>query len=212
MRLINSQNILVSFDGPKGVGKSSLIEAVHAILKSKIETTCCSEKIIDRDRKVAEDLLKKYFNNSSMESDREILLQLARNRAQISRNVLDKMKSPIVLIDRWYPSDIVFRRHLSDVECLAVNLDAGCRIPDLILAITCDPAISWERATRRNRGLDSLVIRDFEGHKQASQVFELAASKLQWTIIRTEKPIDESAAEITSVILKLPRLASFGIT
>jgi len=196
------KSILVSFDGPKGVGKSTLIKAVFATLKSKVSIAMLSEKELDHNRSVVENLLKKYRFDSSEKTDREILLQLAKNRALITQTGFDNSDSSIILLDRWYPSDVVFRRHLSVSECLTANLEAGCRVPDLILAITCDPRISWDRANSRSRGLDSLVIGDFEEHEQSCCAFDSAARMYHWTLVDTEQPVTEIAKEVAALVLK----------
>lgn len=90
----------------------------------------------------------------------------------IQEKCFSQSRADFLLLDRWYPSDAVFRRHVDVTAVIQANLDAGCPNPDLALAVTCDATVPWERALKRTRRLDSKVIETFDEHAESTKRFE----------------------------------------
>lgn len=189
--------LFVSVDGPKGTGKSTLLAAIG----THTGATVLVEKDIDPHRREVTELLRQ--KNPGPNADRRIASALATGRAEICRRVLEHCNTELVIIDRWYPSDAVFRRFVAFEECLEINIRKGVWIPNLVLAISCPPEFSWCRATSRSRGLDSTSIPDFEAHLLSTHRFEEAAVLFGWHLIdarlEREAVLDNAMAAIIAL-------------
>lgn len=203
-------SVLISFDGPKGVGKTTLIRQVVDRLqhdgRSVVELV---EKDLIPAREVAllSGLYASMKQSPTAETDQAIADAFKAARQAMTREVLPNFTEDIVLFDRWYPSDAVFRRFLPWTDTVAANIAAGVRIPDLIFAVSCAPEISWHRATSRARNLDSKVINGYEDHVRATRNFDRAARHFGWHIVRSDSstPEELSAAVCREIAALLDR-------
>ena len=97
--------LFVSIDGPKGTGKTTLLEAVTQALRvdgKKVIRLC--EKKSDPYRGETMALVNKLARNPCRDLELRVCERFAESRAWISRHVLPKQPADsIVLIDRWYP-------------------------------------------------------------------------------------------------------------
>jgi thymidylate kinase len=182
-------NAFISFDGPKGVGKTTLIQVVlQQLLSEGRPVVALVEKDLIPAAKstLLSSLYAAMKQFPTAKTDKAIAAALRSGRQIITHEVLPTFSDKIVLLDRWYPSDAVFRKYLPWAETVAENIAEGVRMPDLTFAICCDPKISWQRATERARTLDSKVIRNYEDHVQATLSFEQAAHHFGWRILRSD--------------------------
>lgn len=192
-------SVLVSFDGSKGVGKTTLIQQVAERLRDQgraVATLVEKDLIPAQEAERLSDLYAAMKQVPTAETDQKIADALKLRRQIISHDILPKFNNSIVLLDRWYPSDAVFRRFLSWSETVAANIAAGVRIPDLTFAVSCAPEVSWERATSRARTLDSKVIHSYEDHVQATLSFEQAAQHFGWHIVRSDNKTPDELSEV----------------
>jgi thymidylate kinase len=199
------RQLVVSFDGPKATGKTTVLEATAPCLRAAgHNVVCLCEKELDPFRPVTLELIKELTSNPNLGLEREVCLQLAKGRAWITENVIESQDlGSIVLIDRWYPSDSAFRRILPFPEILQLNLDMGVRIPDLHVGVITAPDISWERAARRARGLNSLVIKNAAEHSACSAAFENAIAKYQWFSCRNELTVQDAVNNVHDGVLRV---------
>lgn len=191
-------NMLVSFDGPKGVGKTTLIRLVHERLSNGSHPVVAlveKELIPAPQAALLGSLYAAMKLLPTQETDKAIAEALKSARLTLTREVLPTFDGAVILMDRWYPSDAVFRRFLSSDETVAANIAEGVRVPDLTFAVQCDPRISWQRATARERNLDSKVIRGYDDHCQATLSFERAAQQFGWRILRSDSKTPDMLAE-----------------
>lgn len=201
---------LISFDGPKGVGKTTLIQAVLQQLQRKGQSVVA---LVEKDLMPAAEatLLSSLYaamkQCPTAETDQAIADALRSGRRIITNEQLLNFDDHIVLLDRWYPSDAVFRRFLRWTDVVAANISDGVRRPDLSFAVVCDPAISWQRATNRARTLDSKVIRNYEDHVLASHRFQDAAQHFGWKILRSDvKTPEQLATDVCASIVLASRV------
>lgn len=203
--------VFVTFDGPKAVGKSTLIGLLGPSLAAagaRVRTVVEKEVIPDPVSRRLETLYAAFRREPGPETDRAVAAALLEARILITRDVLAAIDADLVLLDRWYPSDAVFRRFLDPSEVVGANLSAGVLVPDLVLAVTCDPATSWERAMARGRGLDSKVVSGFADHEESTRRFAAAAETFGWEVVRTDAA---GPRELASFIAdRLRRLAGHG--
>ena len=180
---------LCTFDGPKGVGKSTVIGEVAARLhragwtvsvqvEKEVLHALCGASLTEAHARFRE--------NPSLTSEKELASRYMFARVAASAGPLANNPAQIILLDRWYPSDAVFRTHIDSAEVIKANLHAGVRRPDLAIAVTCAPAISWRRAHQRARRLDSQVISSLADHEVSTIRFEAAAEIHGWCFLRTD--------------------------
>ncbi|WP_433887222.1 dTMP kinase [Pseudomonas vranovensis] len=194
--------LFVSLDGPKGTGKTTLLEAVTKVLradKHKVIRLC--EKKSDPFRGATMALVNQLVRNPCRDLELAVCQRLADSRTWISAHVLTKQPADsIILIDRWYPSDAAFRRLVPFAEILQLNLERKVRVPDLHVGVVTDPEVSWARAAARNRGLNSTVMHRLEEHVASTQAFEQAVADNAWVLCRNEGTIEEATRQVVSSI------------
>lgn len=197
--------LFVSLDGPKGVGKTTLLEAVTQALRAdgkKVIRLCESKS--DPCRGEAMALVNTLARNPTRELELAVCERFADSRAWISQHVLTKQPpGSIILIDRWYPSDAAFRQTVPFAEILQLNLDRNVRVPDLHVGVVTAPDISWGRAVARRRGLGSTVIHALEQHVACTQAFERAVADNGWVLCRNEGTLEEATMQIVLEVNKI---------
>jgi thymidylate kinase len=197
--------LFVSLDGPKGTGKTTLLEAVTKVLRAdnkKVIRLC--EKKSDPYRGETMALVNKLVRNPSLDLELEVCERLADSRAWISRHVLAQQPTDsIILIDRWYPSDAAFRRTVPFADILQLNIERDVQVPDLHVGVVAAPDISWARAGARRRGLSSTVIHKLEEQVACTESFERAVADNGWVLCRNEGTIEDATMQVVSEIYKV---------
>jgi thymidylate kinase len=197
--------LFVSLDGPKGVGKTTLLEAITQVLRAdnkKVIRLC--EKKSDPWRKETMALVNRFARNPAMDLEREVCERFADSRAWISLHVLTKQPpGSIILMDRWYPSDAAFRRMVPFAEILQLNLERNVRMPDLHVGVVTAPEISWARAAARTRGLSSTVIHKLDEHVACTEAFEREVADNGWVLCRNDGPLEVATMHVVSEITRV---------
>ncbi|MGA5653508.1 dTMP kinase [Rahnella contaminans] len=199
-----NRQLFVSLDGPKGTGKTTLLEAITKVLRAdnkKVIRLC--EKKSDPFRGETMALVNRLARNPSLDLELEVCARFADSRAWISRKVLTKQPpDSIILMDRWYPSDAAFRRMVPFAEILQLNIERNVRTPDLHVGVVTAPDISWARAAARTRGLSSTVIHNLEEHVACTQAFEREMAGQGWVLCRNEGTIEDATRQVIVEIYK----------
>ncbi|MFJ2676588.1 dTMP kinase [Pseudomonas sivasensis] len=199
--------LFVSLDGPKGVGKTTLLEAVTKALRVDHHTVIrLSEKKSDPYRAETMALVNQFVRNPSRELELTVCERFADSRRWISQQVLpEQPPGSIILMDRWYPSEAAFRRLVPFVEILQLNRDRNVQVPDLHVGVVTAPEISWARAAARTRGLSSTVMHALEEHVASTEAFEQAAADYDWVLCRNEVTIEEATMQVVAHIQRVLR-------
>lgn len=202
--------LFVSLDGPKGVGKTTLLEAVTKALRVDNHTVIrLSEKKSDPYRAETMALVNQFVRNPSRELELTVCERFADSRRWISQQVLpEQPPGSIILMDRWYPSEAAFRRLVPFAEILQLNRDRNVQVPDLHVGVVTAPEISWARAAARTRGLSSTVMHALEEHVASTEAFEQAAADHGWVLCRNEGTIEEATMQVVAHIQRVLRDAS----
>ncbi|MCF5054238.1 thymidylate kinase [Pseudomonas syringae] len=194
--------LFVSLDGPKGVGKTTLLEAITQVLRAdhkKVIRLC--ERKCDPSRAQTMLLVNQLARHPTQELERTICQRFADSRAWISQHVLPEQPSDsIILIDRWYPSDAAFRRTIPFAEILQMNMDRNVRVPDLHVGVVTAPDISWARAATRRRGLSSTVIHELAQQVACTHAFERAVADHGWVLCRNEGTVEAATMQVVAEI------------
>ena len=190
-----------SFDGPKGVGKSTLIQRIQVLFeKQGYPVRILTEKELDPYREETRRILQDFTKNPSIEKEQLVLQQLTKGRIWISKNVLPTVHPVITLMDRWYPSDAVFRCFIEGEDCVHYNLSKGVVRPDGVVALYCDPEISFSRAHQRKEGLHSDVIKNSREHELSTSRFVETAKKMNWILIDSLPPQDDVLQSVVRIL------------
>lgn len=202
-----SRPLFVSLDGPKGTGKTTLLEAVTQVLRADRQKVIrLSEQKSDPYRAETMALVNTLVRHPSRELELRVCERFADSRAWISRHVLARQPAgSIILIDRWYPSDAAFRRIVGFADILQLNIDRNVQVPDLHVGVVTAPDISWARAAERRRGLSSTVMHKLEEHVACTQAFERAMTDHGWVLCRNETAIEDATAQVVSEIYSVLR-------
>ncbi|MGN4047714.1 dTMP kinase [Pseudomonas sp. SM4] len=200
-------SLFISLDGPKGTGKTTLLEAVTAALradKQKVIRLC--ERKSDPFRAETMALVNQLARNPSAKLEWAVCQRFADSRSWISRHVLpEQPPNSIILIDRWYPSDAAFRHTVPFAEILQLNMERDVRVPDLHVGVVTAPDISWARATARSRGLGGTVIQKHAEHVACTEMFEQAVADQGWVLCRNEGTVEEATMQVVSEIYRVLR-------
>lgn len=194
--------LFVSLDGPKGTGKTTLLEAVTRALRAEqLKVIRLSERNNDPGRRETMALVNELARHPGQDLEWRVCERLADSRAWISRHVLPEQGADsIILMDRWYPSDAAFRRLVPFDQVLQLNLERNVQVPDLHVGVVTDPQISWARAAARSRGLGSTVIHRLQEHVDCTRAFERAAEEQGWFLCRNEGTVEEATGQVVERI------------
>ncbi|ELF6208127.1 thymidylate kinase [Pseudomonas putida] len=194
--------LFVSIDGPKGTGKTTLLEAVTQALRldgNKVIRLC--ERKNDPCRGETMALVNQLARSPCRDLEFKVCERFAESRAWISRHVLPRQPADsIILIDRWYPSDAAFRRTVPFDQILRLNLERNVQVPDLHVGVVTAPETSWARAAARTRGLGSTVIYNLDEQVACTEAFERAVAEHGWVLCRNEGAIDEATQQVVGEI------------
>jgi thymidylate kinase len=197
--------VFVCLDGPKGTGKTTLLEAVTQALRAdgkKVVRLC--ERKSDPYRAETMALVNQFVRHPSLELELAVCERFAESRQWISRHVLPKQPpGSIILIDRWYPSEAAFRRLLPFADILQLNIERGVRVPDLHVGVVTVPEVSWARAAARSRGLSSTVLHKLAEHAAGTHAFERAVADQGWMLCRNEGTVEQATRQVVSRICEL---------
>ncbi len=197
-----NRSLFISLDGPKGTGKTTLLESVTQALRADNRKVIrISEKKSDPYRGETMALVNQFVRDPCRDLEMKVCERLALSRAWITQHVLARQpKDSIILIDRWYPSEAAFRRLVPFAEILRLNIEHGVRVPDLHVGVVTDPEISWSRATARSRGLSSTVMHELHEHVVCTQAFERAVADHGWVLCRNEGTLEAATRQVVSAI------------
>lgn len=197
-----NHSLFISLDGPKGTGKTTLLESVTQALRADNRKVIrISEKKSDPYRGETMSLVNQFVRDPCRDLEMKVCERLALSRAWITQHVLARQpKDSIILIDRWYPSEAAFRRLVPFAEILRLNIEHGVRVPDLHVGVVTDPEISWSRAAARSRGLSSTVMHELHEHVVCTQAFERAVADHGWVLCRNEGTLEAATRQVVSAI------------
>ena len=197
--------LFISMDGPKGTGKTTLLEAVTTALRAdNIKVVRLCERKSDPCRAQTMALVNTFARDPSRDLEFEVCERFADSRSWITQNVLAAQPpDSIILMDRWYPSDAAFRRLIPFADILELNIDRQVQVPDLQVGVVTAAQISWARAAARRRGLSSTVMSKLEEQVACTEAFERAAVGQGWVMCRNEGTIEEAMRRVVSQIYKV---------
>lgn len=184
----------IVFEGSDGVGKSTLIHEIAALLREAGKTVCVTAEPWGT---VVRSLL------STAKTEREKAFLHAAARARHLHAVIEPSlaSGEIVLCDRYIPSSFVYQGMIGGVGCHEINsFNASFLRPDTIFLFECEAEIV------RNR----IVSRGDEYPETVEQIERIQSAYRQWNYewngsraitVETEAPTRYLAKKLTKEIL-----------
>lgn len=199
----------ITFEGPEGSGKTSVIKEVEAALKAQnIDVLVTREPggvaLSERIRSLLLD-----FVDEKMDARTEAMLFAASRRQHVVEVIRPALAAgKVVLCDRYIDSSLAYQgvaRGLGIEEVYALNLFAiEDLIPDLTLFIDVKPEVGLSRVRSNQRDMDRLDLETLEFHQKVYagylQLAELEPDRIK--VINGAQPIEDVSRDALNEILK----------
>lgn len=202
--------MFITFEGPEGSGKTSVITEVCKLLENDgYEIVRTREPggtpIAEQIRNI---ILDK--NNKLLDPRAEALLYAASRRQHLVEKVWPALKEgKIVICDRFLDSSLAYQggaRGLGIEEVLNVNLFATENTyPELTLLFDLDPKIGLERiAKNANREVNRLDLEKLSFHEEVRKTFLQLSKryKNRYVVIDASLPLDQVVKNTYTTIIE----------
>lgn len=149
------QGTFISFEGPDGAGKTSVINAIHQQLAEQYGD---EQVLLTREpggNRISEQIREVLFDdqNTNMDARTEALLFAAARRQHIVEDIEPALKAgKIVLSDRYIDSSVAYQgggRHLGNIDIWELNQFAiHGLLPDLTIYLDIDSELGLQRISQ----------------------------------------------------------------
>lgn len=196
----------ISFEGPEGSGKTSVIMAVEQYLTNKgydILTTREPGGI-----KIAEDIRNIILNkeNIAMDMHAEALLFAASRSQHFHQKIVPALQEgKIIICDRFIDSSLAYQgyaRGLGIDEVYAINqFGIGNTLPMLTIFIDVPPKVGLERVFSKRDKVDRLDLETLAFHERVYEGYMLLADKFPHRIKKVDGT--SSIEQVTEETIKI---------
>ncbi|HIC0285646.1 TPA: dTMP kinase [Streptococcus agalactiae] len=204
------KGLMISFEGPDGAGKTTVLEAVLPLLREKLSQDILTTRepggvtISEEIRHIILDV-----KHTQMDKKTELLLYMAARRQHLVEKVLPALEEgKIVLMDRFIDSSIAYQgsgRGLDKSHIKWLNDYAtDSHKPDLTLYFDVPSEVGLERIQKSvQREVNRLDLEQLDMHQRVRQGYlELADLEPNRIVtIDASQQLDEVIAETFSIIL-----------
>ncbi|QMS85228.1 dTMP kinase [Candidatus Xianfuyuplasma coldseepsis] len=199
----------ITFEGPEGSGKTSVIKAVRDFLVSEGYDIVTTRE--PGGTKIAEDIRDIILSkeNTEMNAHTEALLYAASRSQHFTEVVVPALeKGQIVICDRFIDSSLAYQgyaRNLGIDEVFEINrFGIGNKLPDVTIFIDVPPKVGLKRVfDNTGRKVDRLDLESVEFHEKVYQGYLLLADKFKDRFVVVDGTNDvETVVEDTIQILK----------
>ena len=183
---------LISFEGPEGAGKSSVLEAVLPLLEEKgiPYITTREPGGVDIAEKIRQVILDP--DHTSMDANTELLLYIASRRQHLVERVLPALAAgKVVLMDRFIDSSVAYQGYgrglsVEDIEWLNQFATDGLK-PELTLYFDLDVEEGLARiAKNQEREVNRLDLEGLELHQKVRQGYLALSEKEPERIVKID--------------------------
>jgi dTMP kinase len=198
----------ITFEGPEGSGKSTVIKAVVEYLTSEGYDILSTRE--PGGIRIAEDIRDIILSkdNTMMSARAEALLFAASRAQHLHEKILPGLEeNKIILCDRFIDSSLAYQGHargLGVEEVYQINKFAiGDKLPDLTLFFDVPPKVGLSRVFNNTRDVDRLDLETIEFHEKVYEGYQLLAKKFEnrFIIVDGTNPV-ETVIEDTIQIIK----------
>lgn len=169
----------ISFEGPDGAGKTSVIAVIQTELEQQLgkERVMCTRE--PGGNHISEQIRRVLFDehNTDMDGRTEALLFAAARRQHIVSEILPALKAgKVILCDRYVDSSIAYQgagRHLGEQKIWQINQYAiDGLLPDLTIYLDVESKLGLQRiAKHRADQVNRLDKEQLSFHKTVREAF-----------------------------------------
>lgn len=202
--------VIISFEGPDGAGKTSVLERIIPLLQAQGLSVLATREpggvaIAERIREVILDV-----HHVNMDYKTELLLYMAARRQHYVEKVLPALENgKIVLIDRFIDSSIAYQgagRGLDEATITQLNDFAtdGCK-PDITIYLDIKSELGLQRiAQNAEREVNRLDLEKLDMHQRVRQGYLRLAEQEKDRIVTIDasRDLDSVVEEVYQVILQ----------
>ena len=201
---------LISFEGPEGAGKSSILEAILPLLEEKgiPYITTREPGGVDIAEKIRQVILDP--DHTSMDAKTELLLYIASRRQHLVERVLPALAAgKVVLMDRFIDSSVAYQGYgrglsVEDIEWLNQFATDGLK-PDLTLYFDLDVEEGLARIARnQEREVNRLDLEGLELHHKVRKGYLALAEKEPERIVKIDasQSFEAVLADVLTILEK----------
>lgn len=201
---------LISFEGPEGAGKSSVLEAILPLLEEKGIPFITTREPggVDIAEKIRQVILDP--DHTSMDAKTELLLYIASRRQHLVERVLPALAAgKVVLMDRFIDSSVAYQGYgrglsVEDIEWLNQFATDGLK-PDLTLYFDLDVEEGLARiAKNQEREVNRLDLEGLELHQKVRQGYLALAEKEPERIVKIDasQSFEAVLADVLTILEK----------
>jgi dTMP kinase len=193
----------ITFEGPEGAGKTTIISMVAEELKDALVTR--EPGGIDIAEQIRRVILDK--ENTAMDSRTEALLYAAARRQHLVEKVKPALEEgKLVLCDRFVDSSLAYQgyaRGLGIDEVLSINQFAiENMMPDLTIYFDIEPELGLERINRNTgREVNRLDLEQLEFHHRVREGYHRVIDRFPDRIIKIS-----AAEDVSNVFAKTMKI------
>ena len=207
------QGIFITFEGPEGAGKTTVIRKLEAELKER-----GIDAILTREPggiQISEDIRSIILDpkNTAMDSRTEALLYAAARRQHLIEKVVPALeRGAVVLCDRFIDSSLAYQGHargLGIEEVWTINQFAiQSLMPDATIYLDIDPEAGLKRIQAHNgREVNRLDLEAVEFHQKVREGYQLLLERFPERIISidaagTLEEVSDKARAIVKELLQ----------
>ena len=201
---------LISFEGPEGAGKSSILEAILPLLEEKgiPYITTREPGGVDIAEKIRQVILDP--DHTTMDAKTELLLYIASRRQHLVERVLPALAAgTVVLMDRFIDSSVAYQGYgrglsVEDIEWLNQFATDGLK-PDLTLYFDLDVEEGLARIARnQEREVNRLDLEGLELHYKVRKGYLALAEKEPERIVKIDasQSFEAVLADVLTILEK----------
>lgn len=201
---------LISFEGPEGAGKSSILEAILPLLEEKgiPYITTREPGGVDIAEKIRQVILDP--DHTTMDAKTELLLYIASRRQHLVERVLPALAAgKVVLMDRFIDSSVAYQGYgrglsVEDIEWLNQFATDGLK-PDLTLYFDLDVEEGLARIARnQEREVNRLDLEGLELHYKVRKGYLALAEKEPERIVKIDasQSFEAVLADVLTILEK----------
>lgn len=201
---------LISFEGPEGAGKSSILEAILPLLEEKGIPYITTREPGGVD--IAEQIRQVILDpdHTSMDAKTELLLYIASRRQHLVERVLPALAAgKVVLMDRFIDSSVAYQGYgrglsVEDIEWLNQFATDGLK-PDLTLYFDLDVEEGLARIARNHeREVNRIDLEGLELHYKVRKGYLALAEKEPERIVKIDasQSFEAVLADVLTILEK----------
>ena len=204
-----TKGIFISFEGPDGAGKTTVLEAILPQLKKLV----AKEVITTREPggvAIAESIrdLILDVNHTNMDDKTELLLYIAARRQHLVERILPELKKGnLVLVDRFIDSSVAYQGYGRGLDADAVtwlnNFATDGLQQDLTLYFDVDSQIGLTRIEKnQEREVNRLDLEQLDMHRRVRSGYLKLAQENPDRIVTIDaaRPLEEVITDALFII------------